>query len=216
MAEGGAKGRSAQLERVLKIIRDVSRLDGTDMYEFAQKYGAAVRTIRRELEALGWLGIPLAREADPRTARRFDIGSTRRTTSRWRRRPSRREPLPRAQGGDERRRRRRARDRAVRDARGPRREDRAGRRAEGARKARVRGAVLPVVGQARVSANAARAPLAPCEGDQGAAHLSCRVPRGVESRGGAPGTRSCRSGCSYTTAPSTFSASLPGAAVSAR
>ena len=60
-----AKGRNAQLERVLKIIRDVSRLDGTDVYELAEKYGAAVRTIRRDLEALERLGLPLAREPDP-------------------------------------------------------------------------------------------------------------------------------------------------------
>lgn len=60
-----AKGRNAQLERVLKIIRDVSRLDGSDVYELADKYGAAVRTIRRDLEALERLGLPLARETDP-------------------------------------------------------------------------------------------------------------------------------------------------------
>lgn len=59
------KGRNAQLERVLKILRDVSRLDGTDVYELAEKYGAAVRTIRRDLEALERLGLPLARETDP-------------------------------------------------------------------------------------------------------------------------------------------------------
>lgn len=66
MSKGGSgKGRNAQLERVLKIIRDVSRLDGSDVYELADKYGAAVRTIRRDLEALERLGLPLAREADP-------------------------------------------------------------------------------------------------------------------------------------------------------
>jgi predicted DNA-binding transcriptional regulator YafY len=66
MSKGvAAKGRNAQLERVLKIIRDVSRLDGTDVYELAEKYGAAVRTIRRDLEALERLGLPLARDPDP-------------------------------------------------------------------------------------------------------------------------------------------------------
>lgn len=60
-----AKGRNAQLERVLKIIRDVSRLDGSDVYELAEKYGTAVRTIRRDLEALERLGLPLARDPDP-------------------------------------------------------------------------------------------------------------------------------------------------------
>lgn len=65
MPSGIAKGRNAQLERVLRIIRDVSRLDGTDVYELAEKYGAAVRTIRRDLEALERLGLPLARDAAP-------------------------------------------------------------------------------------------------------------------------------------------------------
>lgn len=49
---------------MLEIIRDVSRLDGTNVYELAEKYGAAVRTIRRDLEALERLGLPLAREPD--------------------------------------------------------------------------------------------------------------------------------------------------------
>jgi hypothetical protein len=45
----------------------------------------------------------------------------------------------------------------------------------------------------------------------------CRVAyRAASNRGVERRVRSCRSGCSYTTAPSTFSASLPGAAVSAR
>lgn len=57
-------GRNAQLERVLRIVRDLSRLDGADVYELAEKYGAAVRTIRRDLEALERLGLPLAREPD--------------------------------------------------------------------------------------------------------------------------------------------------------
>src|SRR5512138_3161080 len=57
-------GRNAQLGRVLRIVRDLSRLDGADVYELAEKYGAAVRTIRRDLEALERLGLPLAREPD--------------------------------------------------------------------------------------------------------------------------------------------------------
>jgi predicted DNA-binding transcriptional regulator YafY len=76
MAAGAtSKGRNAQLERVLGIIRDVARLDGMDVYELAERYGATVRTIRRDLEAIERLGVPLAREpADDgkRVRYRFD------------------------------------------------------------------------------------------------------------------------------------------------
>ncbi|HZZ83221.1 MAG TPA: WYL domain-containing protein [Anaeromyxobacteraceae bacterium] len=58
-----AKGRNAQLERVLNVLRDLSRLDGADLYELAERHGATVRTIRRDLEALAAAGLPLAREA---------------------------------------------------------------------------------------------------------------------------------------------------------
>jgi predicted DNA-binding transcriptional regulator YafY len=63
MAKGQtSRGRNAQLDRVLKIIRDLSRLEGCDVYELAERYGAAVRTIRRDLEALQQAGIQLERE----------------------------------------------------------------------------------------------------------------------------------------------------------
>jgi predicted DNA-binding transcriptional regulator YafY len=65
-----------QLERVMKVLRDVSRLGGTDVYELAERYGAAVRTIRRDLEALERLGVPLAREpADDGKKVRYRLGA---------------------------------------------------------------------------------------------------------------------------------------------
>lgn len=60
-----AKGRNAQLDRVLKIILDLVRLDGTDVYELSQRYGAAVKTIRRDLETIQGAGLPLDEEEAP-------------------------------------------------------------------------------------------------------------------------------------------------------
>ncbi len=61
MAKGD--GRNAQLTRLLGILRDLDRLGGVDLYELAQKYDASVRTIRRDLEALQEVGLPLEAEA---------------------------------------------------------------------------------------------------------------------------------------------------------
>jgi predicted DNA-binding transcriptional regulator YafY len=62
MASRREKGRNAQLDRVLKIIHDLTRLEGIDVYELAQRYGAAVKTIRRDLEAIQVAGLPLDEE----------------------------------------------------------------------------------------------------------------------------------------------------------
>jgi proteasome accessory factor B len=61
--------RNAQVERVLAIIRDLDRLDGVDLYELAERYGTAVRTIRRDLEALQAVGLPLIEERDGKRKR---------------------------------------------------------------------------------------------------------------------------------------------------
>ncbi|WP_248345765.1 helix-turn-helix transcriptional regulator [Anaeromyxobacter paludicola] len=50
---------------MLNILRDLSRLDGVELYELAERYGATVRTIRRDLGALEAAGLPLAREPSP-------------------------------------------------------------------------------------------------------------------------------------------------------
>ncbi|MEW6433861.1 MAG: transcriptional regulator [Myxococcota bacterium] len=70
MAAGGARarkrssaaGRNDQVVRVLRLLRELERLGGVDLYELAQRYGTSVRTIRRDLDALREAGIPLAEE----------------------------------------------------------------------------------------------------------------------------------------------------------
>lgn len=55
--------RNNQLARTLGILRDLDRVGGVDLYELAQRHGASVRTIRRDLEALQEVGLPLEAEA---------------------------------------------------------------------------------------------------------------------------------------------------------
>lgn len=59
------RGRNAQLDRVLQIIQDLLRLDGCDLYELGERYGAAVKTIRRDLEAIQLAGLALEQEPAP-------------------------------------------------------------------------------------------------------------------------------------------------------
>jgi predicted DNA-binding transcriptional regulator YafY len=69
--------RNAQLLRLLRIIRDLDRLSGVDLYELAERHGASVRTIRRDLDALQAAGLPLAEEpaaGDKRKAWRIAYG----------------------------------------------------------------------------------------------------------------------------------------------
>jgi predicted DNA-binding transcriptional regulator YafY len=53
------EGRNLQLDRILRIIRDLDRLDGVDVYELAERHGTTVRTIRRDLDAIDGAGLPL-------------------------------------------------------------------------------------------------------------------------------------------------------------
>ena len=64
-AAPSASERNAQLVRILRIVRDLSRLGGVDLYELAERYGSTVRTIRRDLDALQEAGLPLISEPDP-------------------------------------------------------------------------------------------------------------------------------------------------------
>jgi predicted DNA-binding transcriptional regulator YafY len=57
-----ALGRNEQVVRVLRMLRDLDRVGGATLYELADRYGTAVRTIRRDLEALEEAGIPVRRE----------------------------------------------------------------------------------------------------------------------------------------------------------
>lgn len=61
--------RNEQVARILSILRDLDRLGGTDVYELAERYGTAVRTIRRDLAALEHVGLPLAEEQDGKRKR---------------------------------------------------------------------------------------------------------------------------------------------------
>lgn len=55
--------------RLLGVIRDLDRLGGVDLYELAERYGTTVRTIRRDLEALQGVGLPLVEEQDGKRKR---------------------------------------------------------------------------------------------------------------------------------------------------
>ena len=69
-----ADPRNLQVVRVLSILRDLNRLDGTDVYELAAKYGTSERTIRRDLDAIATLGLPLVEEPAGKKKRwRLDI-----------------------------------------------------------------------------------------------------------------------------------------------
>ncbi|MBI2894434.1 MAG: transcriptional regulator [Deltaproteobacteria bacterium] len=64
-----APARNHQLVRILGVLRDVDRLGGTDLYELAAKWGAATRTIRRDLAALQEAGVPIIAEKGDRRVR---------------------------------------------------------------------------------------------------------------------------------------------------
>jgi predicted DNA-binding transcriptional regulator YafY len=57
-----ASARNAQLVRILGVLRDLDRLGGVDLYELAERYGTTVRTIRRDLDAIQEVGLPLVEE----------------------------------------------------------------------------------------------------------------------------------------------------------
>lgn len=59
-----APSRNDQVVRVLQILRDLDHVGGLDLYELADRYGTAVRTIRRDLAALEQAGFPLVSERD--------------------------------------------------------------------------------------------------------------------------------------------------------
>lgn len=58
-----AAGRNDQVVRILKLLHDLERLGGCDLYELATRYATTTRTVRRDLEALEEAGIPLKKEA---------------------------------------------------------------------------------------------------------------------------------------------------------
>lgn len=66
---GQRSRRNAQLVRLLSIVRDLSRRDGVDVYELAANHGTTVRTIWRDLAALGEAGLPLVEAGTGRRSR---------------------------------------------------------------------------------------------------------------------------------------------------
>lgn len=57
--------RNEQVTRIIGMIRDLHRTDGMDIYEIADKYGTVTRTVRRDLEAIQSIGVPLVEEVAP-------------------------------------------------------------------------------------------------------------------------------------------------------
>lgn len=60
-----ARGRNGQLERVLRVMRDLMRMGGTDLHELAERYGTNIKTIRRDLEAIQAAGMPVEPDESP-------------------------------------------------------------------------------------------------------------------------------------------------------
>lgn len=61
----GARGRNGQLERILRVMRDLMRMGGTDLHELAERYGTNIKTIRRDLEAIQAAGMPVEPDEAP-------------------------------------------------------------------------------------------------------------------------------------------------------
>lgn len=68
-----AQGRNNQIERILQILRQLDRAGGTTLYELAQTFGATVRTVRRDIDALRAAGLPIEEEPGDGRAKRWRI-----------------------------------------------------------------------------------------------------------------------------------------------
>lgn len=69
--------RNEQVVRILRLLRDLDREGGADLYELATRFGTTTRTIRRDLEAIEEAGIPVVSESHdgPRKRWRLDTGA---------------------------------------------------------------------------------------------------------------------------------------------
>jgi proteasome accessory factor B len=74
------RGRNAQIERVLSILRQLDRAGGETLYDLAKQHGTNARTIRRDLEALAEAGLPVVEEPGDGRAKRWRIGYADRLT----------------------------------------------------------------------------------------------------------------------------------------
>jgi len=61
--------RNALIVRLLAMVADLSRRNGCDLYDLAARHRVAVRTVRRDLDALAEAGVPLVDESDGRRKR---------------------------------------------------------------------------------------------------------------------------------------------------
>lgn len=65
--------RNEQVVRILRILRDLDRVGGSDLYELSERYGTTTRTVRRDLEAIAEAGIPLVNEAGDGSRKRWRL-----------------------------------------------------------------------------------------------------------------------------------------------
>ncbi|MBX7096845.1 MAG: WYL domain-containing protein [Myxococcaceae bacterium] len=65
--------RNEQVVRILRMLRDLDRVGGSDLYELAERYGTTTRTVRRDLDALRDAGIPLVTETGEGTRKRWRL-----------------------------------------------------------------------------------------------------------------------------------------------
>lgn len=78
------EARNEQVVRIFRILHDLDRLGGVDLYELAERYSATTRTIRRDFDAIEAAGIPLVREGADDSARgrwRLDVDASARLTN---------------------------------------------------------------------------------------------------------------------------------------
>lgn len=72
-SKAAAGKRNVQIKRTLSIIRDLDRQDGVDLYELAERYGTNLRTIRRDLEGLEAVGVPIIEEESDNKRKRWRV-----------------------------------------------------------------------------------------------------------------------------------------------
>lgn len=69
-AAGAEGARNEQVVRILNILKELGREGGADLYELAERFGASVRTIRRDLDALDGAGFALVQRQRSDSQRR--------------------------------------------------------------------------------------------------------------------------------------------------
>ncbi len=58
---------------MLQLLSDLGQRSGCDIYALAERYGTSTRTIRRDLDALAGVGIPLKRQAGEGSRLRWSL-----------------------------------------------------------------------------------------------------------------------------------------------